>query len=640
MPMEFLDRLPVPNLRVYTTLSFAVLSCSVYYAAQIVKDPAWRANHTSIIEGIDDVMENGTMTYPKSFGMHFKELLSFMAQDPACIWTLINMAYCVLILLGKTIQKLVFGDLRVSERQHLKDKFWNFVFYKFIFVFGVLNVQYMDEVVLWCAWFTALGFLSLLSQLCKDRFEYLSFSPTTPGWSHARLLGLLAGILAFSAFMLLLCTAAVFFLVTFNTFAFMAAECILLAVRTIHVILRYVIHLYDTRGAGTSSQRSWDKRGPLTYYTDLASELTALAVDFFHHVHMLLWSNIFLSMASLVICMQLRYLFYEIQRRITKHRNYLAVLSHMEQNYPMASQDELADNSDNCAICWEKMETARKLPCGHLFHNSCLQSWLEQDTSCPTCRLALSMQANHRENTPELALEPQTPTRRNDNHFFHFDGSRYVSWLPSFSVEVSHSRLRGNIFTMAHTNSQMDAMARQVQQLFPHYPRNVILEDLRITRSIEWTIENILDGVLILPHHLIEEAQAEFVPQTQTQTSTVHILPTSSIQNTSDPRLDIPVADSGEEPSNLGGRFSKSSIERERILQRRKEHMRLTARRRYLEKYRKSDGDSTTSTLSILSSLSSSSSSSSTKTTMTTTTKTTMTSLETESDIVITQTMS
>ncbi|KAF7384365.1 hypothetical protein HZH66_012615 [Vespula vulgaris] len=373
-------------------------------------------------------------------------------------------------------------------------------------------------------------------------------------------------------------------------------KCILLAVRTIHVILRYVIHLYDTRGAGTSSQRSWDKRGPLTYYTDLASELTALAVDFFHHVHMLLWSNIFLSMASLVICMQLRYLFYEIQRRITKHRNYLAVLSHMEQNYPMASQDELADNSDNCAICWEKMETARKLPCGHLFHNSCLQSWLEQDTSCPTCRLALSMQANHRENTPELALEPQTPTRRNDNHFFHFDGSRYVSWLPSFSVEVSHSRLRGNIFTMAHTNSQMDAMARQVQQLFPHYPRNVILEDLRITRSIEWTIENILDGVLILPHHLIEEAQAEFVPQTQTQTSTVHILPTSSIQNTSDPRLDIPVADSGEEPSNLGGRFSKSSIERERILQRRKEHMRLTARRRYLEKYRKSDGDSTTST--------------------------------------------
>jgi autocrine motility factor receptor len=84
------------------------------------------------------------------------------------------MAYCCLILLGKFIQKLVFGELRVSEQQHIKDTFWNFVFYKFIFVFGVINVQYMDEVVLWCSWFSVLGFLHLLAQLCKDRFEYVS----------------------------------------------------------------------------------------------------------------------------------------------------------------------------------------------------------------------------------------------------------------------------------------------------------------------------------------------------------------------------------------------------------------------------------------------------------------------------------
>lgn len=82
----------------------------------------------------------------------------------------------------------------------------------------------------------------------------------------------------------------------------------------------------------------------------------------------LFWSNIFLSMASLVIIMQLRFLLHEIQRKYKRHRNYLWVLSHMEKSYPLASQQDLQDNSDNCAICWEKMETARKLPCGHLFH--------------------------------------------------------------------------------------------------------------------------------------------------------------------------------------------------------------------------------------------------------------------------------
>lgn len=88
--------------------------------------------------------------------------------------TMINMAFCWLILLGRCIQRFVFGELRVSEQQHLKDKFWNFVFYKFIFVFGVINVQYIDEVLLWCSWFALLGFLHLLSQLSKDRFEYVS----------------------------------------------------------------------------------------------------------------------------------------------------------------------------------------------------------------------------------------------------------------------------------------------------------------------------------------------------------------------------------------------------------------------------------------------------------------------------------
>lgn len=61
----------------------------------------------------------------------------------------------------------------------MKDKFWNFIFYKFIFVFGIVNVQYLHEIVLWVGWFTAIGFLHLMAQLCKDRFEYVSIMSTS-----------------------------------------------------------------------------------------------------------------------------------------------------------------------------------------------------------------------------------------------------------------------------------------------------------------------------------------------------------------------------------------------------------------------------------------------------------------------------
>lgn len=77
--------------------------------------------------------------------------------------------------------------------QHLKDKFWNFIFYKFIFIFGVLNVQTVDEVIMWCLWFSALVFLHLMVQLCKDRFEYVStsnssYSTTIGCWTSVFLL--------------------------------------------------------------------------------------------------------------------------------------------------------------------------------------------------------------------------------------------------------------------------------------------------------------------------------------------------------------------------------------------------------------------------------------------------------------------
>lgn len=121
-------------------------------------------------------------------------------------------------------------------------------------------------------------------------------------------------------------------------------QCILLCIRTLHVILRYGMHVMEARGdqevistgappMAVNSTPSRDRRTPAAYYTELGFELAALIVDLLHHLHMLLWSNIFLSMASLVICMQLRYLFHEIQRRVKKHRNYLWVLNHMERTY-------------------------------------------------------------------------------------------------------------------------------------------------------------------------------------------------------------------------------------------------------------------------------------------------------------------
>ncbi|NXN50136.1 AMFR ligase, partial [Rynchops niger] len=584
MPLLFLERFPWPSLRTYTALSALALlatGLSAYRALSQVPDGG---------------AASGEPTGPRALDVAY-----YLLSDSLCVWVLVNTACCFLMLVAKLIQCVVFGPLRVSERQHLKDKFWNFIFYKFIFIFGVLNVQTVEEVVMWCLWFSGLVFLHLMVQLCKDRFEYLSFSPTTPMSSHIRVLTLLIAMLLSCCGLAVVC-GIIGYTHGMHTLAFMAAESLLVTVRTAHVILRYVIHLWDLNHEGT-----WEGKGTYVYYTDFVMELTLLSLDLMHHIHMLLFGNIWLSMASLVIFMQLRYLFHEVQRRIRRHKNYLRVVGNMEARFAVATPEELAVNNDDCAICWDSMQSARKLPCGHLFHNSCLRSWLEQDTSCPTCRMSLNITDSHhvredhqRENLDEnlvpVAVAEGRPRLNQHNHFFHFDGSRIASWLPSFSVEVMHTT---NILGITQaSNSQLNAMAHQIQEMFPQVPYHLVLQDLQLTRSVEITTDNILEGRIQVPfptqradsirpalNSSVERHSADQEDtETVTQTERVPLELNSRLEEM------VEFSEVEAEPSEAedfearGSRFSKSADERQRMLVQRKEDLLQQARKRYLNK--------------------------------------------------------
>uniref|UniRef100_A0A8C1U2G8 E3 ubiquitin-protein ligase AMFR n=1 Tax=Cyprinus carpio TaxID=7962 RepID=A0A8C1U2G8_CYPCA len=560
MPLLFLERFPWPSLQTYTALSTLLLAGTILSAYSTVRDSEPPSALTE-----DSHRAPEEQLELDSFGSVASSVLLYLITDSLFVWVMVNTACCILMLIAKVIQCIVFGPLRVSEKQHLKDKFWNFVFYKFIFIFGVLNVQRVEEVVLWCLWFSVLIFLHLMVQLCKDRFEYLSFSPTTPMSSHVRVLALLASVLACCGGLAVLC-ALVGHLHSMHTVAFMAAEN---TVRCVH------------------REGTWENKSSNIYYTDFSMELTILCLDLMHHIHMLLFGNIWLSMASLVIFMQLRYLFHEVQRRIRRHKNYLRVIDNMESRFAVATPDELLANNDDCAICWDSMTTARKLPCGHLFHNSCLRSWLEQDTSCPTCRMSLNINEGGREREEgqseplddNIAAGPGTEARphlNQHNHFFHFDGSRIASWLPSFSVEVMHTT---NILSIAQANnSQLNAMAHQIQEMFPQVPYHLILQDLQLTRSVEVTTDNILEGRIQVPFPTQHVSLLSPVELTPIQVNTA---PEDTAGASSSSEVAAPEAEDFEV---RGSRFSKSADERQRMLMQRKEELLQRARRRYLHK--------------------------------------------------------
>ncbi len=59
-------------------------------------------------------------------------------------------------------------------------------------------------------------------------------------------------------------------------------QCLILSLKTFHVIIRYGMHLYDLHHDGV-----WENRGIYVYYLEFMFEMTILSIDFMHHLHML-----------------------------------------------------------------------------------------------------------------------------------------------------------------------------------------------------------------------------------------------------------------------------------------------------------------------------------------------------------------
>ena len=93
-------------------------------------------------------------------------------------------------------------------------------------------------------------------------------------------------------------------------------------------------------------------------------------------------------------------------------------IRNMNTLYPNATPEELASVDNVCIICREEMignGSAKKLPCNHIFHVSCLRSWFQRQQTCPTCRLNIlnqsttSQQQQNNQNANQQAPNGQQP---------------------------------------------------------------------------------------------------------------------------------------------------------------------------------------------------------------------------------------
>ena len=64
-------------------------------------------------------------------------------------------------------------------------------------------------------------------------------------------------------------------------------------------------------------------------------------------------------------------------------------LSHAHRQYRLL-QEAMQEGNASCPICMETVKHPTKLPCDHVFCETCIAQWLETNQTCPVCRSKLN----------------------------------------------------------------------------------------------------------------------------------------------------------------------------------------------------------------------------------------------------------
>ncbi|CAA6663303.1 unnamed protein product [Spirodela intermedia] len=339
-------------------------------------------------------------------------LLELLLGSHATIALLLNFVVNVFALAILCLKTIFFVQLNSSETRKVVERAVNYVFYKFVILFFHWRIIYIVafvltgiflpliippnafQVAIWSAWVVTLCTLKMFQTLARDRLERLNASPSATPWMYFRVFSALLMVLSTDLLWMRFCMV-IYKVLDSSMFLLLFFEPSSIAFETLQALMVHGFHLLELWNRH-SADHSMECLGiqhscsDFSFLLDMLTLLTALG-----HYLIIWWLHglgFHLLDAALIG---------GIIKRVKGYIKLRKALLSLDVSLPDATSEELRTFDDECAICREPMSRAKKLSCNHLFHLSCLKSWLDQGLadvySCPTCRrpLFLSSSRDH-----------------------------------------------------------------------------------------------------------------------------------------------------------------------------------------------------------------------------------------------------
>ncbi|PNI93865.1 SYVN1 isoform 9 [Pan troglodytes] len=303
----------------------------------------------------------------------FYPTVVYLTKSSPSMAVLYIQAFVLVFLLGKVMGKVFFGQLRAAEMEHLLERSW-YAVTETCLAFTVFRDDFSPRFV---ALFTLLLFLKCFHWLAEDRVDFMERSPNISWLFHCRIVSLmfLLGILDFlfvsHAYHSILTRGASVQLV----FGF---EYAILMTMVLTIFIKYVLHSVDLQ-----SENPWDNKAVYMLYTELFTGFIKVLL-YMAFMTIMIKVHTFPLFAIRPMYLAMR----QFKKAVTDAIMSRRAIRNMNTLYPDATPEELQAMDNVCIICREEMVTgAKRLPCNHIFHTSCLRSWFQRQQTCPTCRM-------------------------------------------------------------------------------------------------------------------------------------------------------------------------------------------------------------------------------------------------------------
>jgi len=165
----------------------------------------------------------------------------------------------MVILMGKLMRKVFFGQLRAAEFEHLMERSW-YAVTETCLAFTVFKDDFSPKFV---ALFTLLLFLKSFHWLAEDRVDYMERSPVITLLFHLRVLSLSMVLAALDMFFIQHAYTSTLTKGASVQLVFGFEYAILLTI-VINLIVKYVLHSIDLH-----SENPWENKAVFMLYTEL-----------------------------------------------------------------------------------------------------------------------------------------------------------------------------------------------------------------------------------------------------------------------------------------------------------------------------------------------------------------------------------